>query len=184
MTKQDYIKKHGEAKYQELLAKNRLRGQANREQRTAYQKAYYQTNKEKVTEQQKAYRESHKEQKSAYNKLYQQSHTEELKAYRKTKVGRANYLLGSYRQKDHFYGRGECTLTSQWIIDHIFSGQVCCYCGESDWLKLGCDRIDNNKPHTPDNVVCSCGKCNNLRQNINQHIFKILMTPQYVVIRY
>lgn len=182
MTKQEYIEKHGEAKYLELLAKNRLRGQLNADKRKAYCKTYWQAHKETLRAKQKEYRIEYKEQLHNQNKLWRQSNPEWISSYRKTKIGRANYLLGSYRQKDKFYGRGDCTLTSQWIIDHIFSGQVCHYCGESDWQKLGCDRIDNDLPHTPDNVVCCCGKCNNLRQSISQQMFKMLMTPQYIVL--
>ena len=82
--------------------------------------------------------------------------------YRETKEGRANNLCGSYRQDDKLYNRGDCTLTKDWIIDNIFNTS-CVYCGESDWRKLGCDRIDNTKAHTPENVVCACVYCNSKR---------------------
>lgn len=39
----------------------------------------------------------------------------------------------------------------------------CIYCGEKDWHILGCDRIDNSKGHSKDNVVCSCKYCNWIR---------------------
>lgn len=91
------------------------------------------------------------------------------KQYRLTYSGRALSLLHGYTKSDIKHNRGECTLTKDWIIDNIFSGQKCVYCGEDDWLKLGCDRIDNSKPHTPDNVVCCCKECNNERQ---KQVFK------------
>lgn len=37
------------------------------------------------------------------------------------------------------------------------------YCGECNWTKLGCDRIDNAKGHTKDNVITACWECNDLR---------------------
>ena len=77
-------------------------------------------------------------------------------------MGRASYLVGSYRQSDKLCNRGECTLTPEWIIDNIFTSK-CHWCGETDWNKLGCDRIDNDKPHTPDNVNPCCDKCNKKR---------------------
>ena len=50
----------------------------------------------------------------------------------------------------------------------------CIYCGESDWHKLGCDRIDNSKPHSTDNIVCSCKDCNWIR-NANFSFEEMLM---------
>lgn len=89
-----------------------------------------------------------KERKRGYDKKYQS-----------TKKGRASNLLCSYRQNDKKYNRGECTLTADWVIENIFS-QPCAHCGETDWHKIGCNRLDNSKPHTPDNVEPCCKKCN------------------------
>ena len=85
----------------------------------------------------------------------------QVKEYNSTPKGRAYYLLNAYRREDKAKNRGECTLTKEWIIDNIFSGQCCHYCGKTDWHELGCDRIDNSLPHTPDNVVPCCWECNN-----------------------
>lgn len=82
--------------------------------------------------------------------------------YRLTKNGRALSLLHGYKKSDKEHNRGECTLTKEWIIENIFTSK-CKYCGETDWLKLGCDRIDNEKPHTPENVVPCCSECNTKR---------------------
>lgn len=93
------------------------------------------------------------------------------KKYRQTKGGRALTLIHGYKVSDEKHNRGECTLTKEWVIDNIFSSK-CYYCGETDWTKLGCDRIDNDKPHTPDNVVCCCTNCNNERQKMPFEEFK------------
>ena len=90
-----------------------------------------------------------------------------LKQYIKTPRGRANNLLCGYRASDEKYNRGECTLTADWIVENIFSGQKCVYCGESDWKKLGCDRIDDSLPHTPENCQPCCWKCNNQKSRPN-----------------
>lgn len=79
---------------------------------------------------------------------------------RKTKRGRANSLLQAYRKQDKERNRDECTLTTDWIIKNIFSGQCCAHCGESDWHNLGCNRLNNSLPHTPDNVEPCCFHCN------------------------
>lgn len=81
-----------------------------------------------------------------------------------TPLYRAQYQVRSYRRDDVNNGFGDVIdFDAQWVIDNIYSKQ-CIYCGETDWKKLGCDRIDNTKPHTKDNVVCSCWECNNERQ--------------------
>ena len=48
---------------------------------------------------------------------------------------------------------------AKWIVDNIYS-KTCTHCGESDWHKLGCNRLDNTKPHTKDNVEPCCQHCN------------------------
>lgn len=101
-----------------------------------------------------------------YQTKYQASHKTERNTYlsekRKTPKGRAKMLIDSYRREDKKYNRGECTLTADWIVENIFS-QPCHYCGKTDWHELGCDRIDNSLPHTPDNVVPCCKHCNDKR---------------------
>lgn len=96
------------------------------------------------------YYQQHKDEKQVYNK-----------EYRATPFGRAITLVNAYRKKDKKYNRGECTIDAQWIVDNVFSGQVCHYCGESDWKLLGCVRKDSSLPHTPENCVPCCVECNN-----------------------
>lgn len=142
----------------------RQRYENNKESIKAKRREHYYNNKEKILEQQSDYRKKHKEEKSEYDmKRYQNNRDEILtqqSEYQKTPIGRANILVGSYRRNDRKHNRGECTITKEWIVDNIFS-QPCHYCGETDWHKLGCDRIDNDLPHTPENVVPCCWECNN-----------------------
>ena len=79
--------------------------------------------------------------------------------YNKTPKGRAVYLLNRYKSSDKEHNRGESDLTSQWIVENIFS-KPCAHCGISGWEVIGCNRLDNTKPHTKDNVEPCCGKCN------------------------
>lgn len=116
-------------------------------------KIYYENNKDKIAEYKKQYYQTNKEEISVYNKQYQ-----------RTPMGRANNLLSAYKREDKVHNRGECTLTAQWIIYNIFS-QPCHYRGESDWLKIGCDRKDSSLPHTPENCVSCCFECNRKKGN-------------------
>ncbi len=77
-----------------------------------------------------------------------------------TLKGRANNLVSRYETQDKRHNKGKCTLTPQWIIENILS-KPCAHCGETDWHKIGCNRLDNSLPHTPDNVEPCCWDCNN-----------------------
>lgn len=113
-----------------------------------YAKRYAQEHPEVVKKRQKSWRERHPEYDDEYGAKY-----------RLTQKGRAVELVKRYNKEDKKHNRGECTLTADWIVQHILS-KSCHYCDKSDWSKLGCDRIDNNLPHTPDNVVPCCWECN------------------------
>ena len=119
-----------------------------KEKNPDYGKQWYQDNKEKCHEQKRQYRQDNKEEIAEWNKQYYQ-----------TPIGRAYSLLNSYRQSDKAYGRGECTLTAQWIIDNIFT-KPCAHCGKTGWDVIGCNRLDNSLPHTMDNVEPCCLECN------------------------
>lgn len=137
--------------------------QANKDKIVEYNAEYYQTNKEKIVEHNTEYRKAHKDKYAEYNAEYY-----------KTPMGRAANLVNRYKTVDKKYNRGECTLTARWVVDNIFT-KPCHYCGESDWTKIGCDRIDNSKPHTPDNVVPCCGECNIKRNRKNYEEFKLMI---------
>lgn len=148
--------------------------QANKDKIAVQKSEYYQANKEMISEYKAEYRKVNKERIAEHKAEYYQTNKEKVlerqAEYSATPIGRAIYLLGGYRRKDKKYNRGECTLTPQWIVENIFS-KPCHYCGESDWRKIGCDRIDNSKPHTEDNVVPCCGECNLKRQKMDYNKF-------------
>lgn len=120
----------------------------NRNKLLAKQNQYYKYNKDIH----KKYYSRNKERIIEYQKEYQ-------KEYDKTPIARANSLLGAYKAADRRFNRGEGDLTAKWIVENIFT-QKCAHCPETDWRKLGCNRLDNSKPHTMDNVEPCCGKCN------------------------
>lgn len=124
---------------------------------------YYQNNKEKIAEYYQNNKEKITERKIEYYQNNKEKILEQIAAYRLTPFGRASNLVGTYKQNDERYNRGECTLTPEWIVEHIFN-EPCHYCGKPDWHELGCDRIDNSLPHTPDNVVPCCWECNIKKQ--------------------
>lgn len=71
-------------------------------------------------------------------------------------------MISSYRSRDKKRGR-ESNLDNEWFKENIIS-KSCTYCQTK--LNIGCDRIDNSKGHTKDNVLPSCYNCNVVRQNI------------------
>ncbi len=76
---------------------------------------------------------------------------------------KASKMISSYKAKDKRNNfKEECDLTVEWLIENIIQ-QPCIYCG--DTKRIGCDRIDNSKGHTKDNVVPCCIECNTARNN-------------------
>lgn len=102
--------------------------------------------------------------------------------YRKTKMGRAINILQRYKQSDAETGRGECTLTAQWIVENIFT-KPCSHCGKTGWNIIGCNRLDNSKPHTPDNVEPCCKECNIVEEvnDLSRRVDQINATTGEVV---
>lgn len=144
----EYLKQYrlkNKEKFKEYYKKNYSK---YKEKKLENNKKYYENNKEKMLKLGKAWRESHPEYKKEYERLY-----------RKTPIGRATNLLRIYKQSDKKSNRGICTLSAKWIVENIFS-KKCSHCEESDWTKIGCNRINNDLPHTPENVEPCCFKCN------------------------
>ena len=80
--------------------------------------------------------------------------------YEKTPKGLSAVRVGSYRSIDAGNDR-VCDLTTDWYLENMYE-QTCSYCGfPSD----GCDRIDNTKGHTKDNVLPCCKECNVARMD-------------------
>lgn len=185
MKKVEYIEKYGEEAWEKKLEKDKLyyrehyneakikRKEYFKEYRQTHKeerKQYIENNKDYFIEYHKNYNTIHKEKLTAQGKEYRIRNKEKIAArkqkYRKTKMGRACELSKGYKRKDRESGLSiDNNINSKWIVDNIFSGQKCIYCGDQDWMHLGCDRIDNNKPHTPKNVVCACFICNATRTN-------------------
>ena len=103
--------------------------------------------------------------------------------YKATQMGRAVYLVAAYKQNDKKAERGEGDITPKWVVENIFT-KHCTHCGETDWHRLGCNRIDNSKPHTMDNVEPCCEKCNKqLRNNeYKKQVFQYTTTNTLVKI--
>lgn len=94
---------------------------------------------------------------------WHRNHKEERKKYKQeylhTPNGRASNLLSQYNNNDKKYNRGKGDLTAQWIVDNIFS-KPCAHCRKEGWDIIGCNRLDDTKPHTMDNVEPCCEECN------------------------
>lgn len=176
--KEDVIAKFGEEVWKERVEKARLKNKKLREQKPEQYKERRReylkhADKEPRKTYQKKYQEIHKEELREKKREYYLQHREEkIKKsieYTKTKPGRASQIKNTYRTSDIESGRGECTLTQRWILENIFNS-ACIYCGDSDWHHLGCDRVDNSLPHTPENCVCACGICNIEREYNNMSV--------------
>lgn len=129
------------------------------------------------------YREEHREQLNERARKYQAKHREvqrkRVNDYHETKRGRAMNLLTSYVQMDQERRGYRPRLTQDDIIRICFSdGSRCVWCGETDWHKLGLDRIDTSKAHDMDNSICSCRSCNikRFQRSIGDNIERLGLT--------
>lgn len=156
-----------------IRERNKRWREANPEKVKEQLKRWYQENAENQREKMKRWYQENREEKLDYQKQWKKNNPDYQNEYRNTPMGRAGYLVSTYQQNDKKYNRGKCTLTAQWIVDNIFTSK-CHWCKETDWHKLGCDRIDNDLPHTEDNVVPCCEECNTKRGTMNYEEF--LMT--------
>ena len=198
--KKEYQKQWYQDNREKLLKRRKQYQQEHKEEITKYHKQYYQDNKEKIDGRQRQYYQEHKEEKAEWNKQYRQENPEKgknrhkkyyqnnkeqiverHKQYHKTPMGRACMLLNSYQKADKKYNRGECTLTAQWIAVNIFP-KPCHWCGEVGWEIMGCDRIDNSLPHTPDNVIPCCDACNKNRGRKTYEEFKKALRAKETVL--
>ena len=75
---------------------------------------------------------------------------------------KASKMLSSYKHKDKVNNTSICDIDIDWMIENIVN-KPCYYCGDTH--RIGCDRIDNSKGHTKDNVVPCCFECNCARNN-------------------
>lgn len=76
------------------------------------------------------------------------------------KRNKISKMLSAYKNKDNKKQRN-FNLTREFMEKIINS--YCIYCGDVE--NVGCDRLDNNKGHTVDNVVPACYQCNSTRNN-------------------
>lgn len=148
---------------------NRRYRQKNKEKIAEYHAERYKANKEQILKRNTEYQKANKEKIAEYNAAYKTAHKDRYNdlqvEYRKTQIGRAGVLIANYKRRDRKHNRGECTIDAKWIVDNIFTKR-CVYCGETDWHKLGCDRIDNDLPHTPENCVPCCVDCNSKKHTM------------------
>lgn len=80
---------------------------------------------------------------------------------------KASKMISAYKCRDKKNGFDKvCDITIEWMVENIFKSK-CVYRG--DTYRLGCDRIDNTKGHTMDNVVPCCIECNQARNNKFTH---------------
>lgn len=75
---------------------------------------------------------------------------------------KASKMISAYRIKDIKNFKIDFKLDVEWFTNNILNSK-CYYCEDSE--NIGCDRIDNSKPHYKENVLPCCYICNTARNN-------------------
>lgn len=157
-------KKYYETHKEEVLKKQKAYVEKHKDMISEMQKQYRLKNAEKI----KAYKDEHKSETKEYNRQYYLKRRKEIiaakteynKAYAKTQMGRAQRQVQQYKFMDKRNGFDEVIdFDAKWIVENIYT-KKCAHCDETDWNKLGCNRLDNSKPHTKDNIEPCCFHCN------------------------
>lgn len=126
----------------------------------AYHADYYQSNKAAIIQKDAEYRANNKAKIAEYQAAYYDP--------QKNPMGWAKNIVNSYRQMDRERGFDDSkTITSEWFLENI-AYQPCAHCGVQGIGKVGCNRLDNTKGHTIDNVESCCFKCNCKENNRDQ----------------
>lgn len=139
----------------------------NKEAIAQRQAEYYKKNKASIQKKHAAYRVNNKETIKVYNAAYNAIHKAEIKAYFKayrdpilSPLGWAKQIVNTYRQTDKIKGFDpNQTISAEWFLQNI-AYKPCKYCGKQGIGLIGCNRIDNSKGHTQDNVEAACMSCN------------------------
>lgn len=148
----------------EYLKRDKTRRLNKKEEIAAYRKEYRAEHKEIIAKQYREWKQNNRAKVNADNAVYRSKNKEKIRAhkleYNNLKEGKATNYAWRYRYKDKEKGFDiSSNVSKEWILENIFTSK-CIYCGEDKWERLGCDRIDNTKPHTPDNCVPCCFICN------------------------
>ena len=131
--------------------------QANKEKKAAYDAEYYQANKDAIQKQKAEYYQENKDKIADY--YDPQTHP----------MNWAKNMVNKYRSTDRDIGFDDKdTISVDYFINHI-ANEPCAHCGTQGYGLIGCNRLDNTKGHTIDNVEPCCPSCN-FSQNILDQI--------------
>ena len=142
----------------------------------AMKKEWYQSNKDAILKKQAAYNQANKCKIAEYNAAYYQANKGKIAeckaAYIDPQTHPMNWarnMVNAYRQIDRDrFGDDSQTITAEWFLDNI-AYKPCAHCGVQRIGLVGCNRLDNTKGHTIDNVEPCCFKCN-AKENILDQI--------------
>lgn len=123
-----------------------------------------------MTDKQRRFLDKHPGYMTEYRPEWRRRHPDYDAEYTRRKraedpVYRASRMLSVYKYQDRKYnraGRPEDYPDKYEVAELI--QKPCIWCGETDWRKMGLDRIDNTEGHIRDNVEPCCRACNLKRQ--------------------
>ena len=132
-----------------------------RSKNPTYDAQYQQAHKDKIAEYQAEWRNLNKEKIAEYQAEWYNPQTHPLNW--------AKIIVNNYKKMDRERGFDpNQTISAEWFLQNI-AYRPCAHCGLQAIGLIGCNRLDNTKGHTIDNVEPCCFKCN-ARENIRDQI--------------
>ena len=145
--------------------------QANKDAIRKQQAEYRQANKDAIRKQQAEYYQANKDAIRKQQAEYYQANKDKIADYYNPQTHPLNWaknMVNRYRWMDRErFGDDSKTITAEWFLKNI-AYKPCAHCGKQGIGLIGCNRLDNSKGHTEDNVEAACFKCNCKENNRDQ----------------
>ena len=152
-----------------------------------YARQRYAKKKDELREYHHSWCIEHKDEVNEYNRKYRQEHPDKIytpkhkKYYRQYQnmryktdpVYRAKIIFNTDKQRDKQKGLMPDNPTDYPTREEFIEmiQQPCIFCGETDWHKIGLDRIDSTKGHIRGNLQPCCKSCNDRKQDMSNEEF-------------
>lgn len=150
-----------------------------RERQREYSRRDYRKHKQERLEQAKVYKQEHRDKINELTRQWKHEHSDFYRDHYRNRyandiVFRSYRKFSRYRHMDRDKGLVPDNIDDYPTKEEYVQmfRQPCVFCGESDWHKIGLDRIDNSLGHVRGNLQPCCWSCNKKKNKMTNEEFK------------